>query len=173
MKLYNKKKKPINFGDILTINVSYGESELGCLKFTSSIMVTENNYRMLQKAGYLIVEDDNNKEITLDNVYASLAQRLKISMEELHMRIDFLYEMYPSIAFSILLKEIAIMCDQKYEDTISNQEQYYIISLLDGRIHTVNRRQIKNFKNFAAFRTLEDAKSACKLLKSMLKQMFE
>jgi hypothetical protein len=43
---------------------------------------------------------------------------------------------------------------------------------LDGRIYKVNKAHIKNYRNFAAFRSIEDAKTACKILREILKSMY-
>lgn len=76
-------------------------------------------------------------------------------------------------AFSIVLKEVAIWLDHKYEDHIENSDEVFVISCIDGRIHKLCKKYIKNYRNFAAFRTLEDAKFACKIMKAPLKSMFK
>ena len=45
--------------------------------------------------------------------------------------------------------------------------------MLDGRITKANKAYIKNYRNFAAFRTIEDAKIACRIVKPILKEMFK
>lgn len=79
----------------------------------------------------------------------------------------------PIAAFNIVAREIAIDLDRKYEDHIENSERIYVISSLDGRIHEVCKAHIKNYRNFAAFRTIEDARFACTLLREKLKGMFK
>lgn len=79
----------------------------------------------------------------------------------------------PIAAFNIVAREIAIDLDKKYEDHIENSEKIYVISPLDGRIHEVCKAHIKNYRNFAAFRTIEDARFACTLLREKLKGMFK
>ena len=86
--------------------------------------------------------------------------------------LDDLTTISPSAVFSILLKEVAIELDKKYEDHISDCKEVFVVSLMDGRIHKVPRAHIKNFRNFAAFRTEEDARSACKILRNALKNLF-
>ena len=86
--------------------------------------------------------------------------------------LDDLTAISPSAVFSILLKEVAIELDKKYEDHISDCKEVFVVSLMDGRIHKVPRAHIKNFRNFAAFRTEEDARSACKILRNALKNLF-
>ena len=79
---------------------------------------------------------------------------------------------YPAAAFAMVLREIAIELDKKYEDHISNSPEIYSISLTDGRITKLYKSSIRSYKNFAAFRTIDDAKFACKVLREVLKDMF-
>lgn len=83
-----------------------------------------------------------------------------------------MFDINYAAAFSVYLREIAIELDKKYEDHISNCNEVYVISIADGRIHKMYKAQIKNFRNFAAFRTVEDAQFACRILKHMIKHMF-
>lgn len=86
--------------------------------------------------------------------------------------LDSIYETSPMAAFTILLRVIAVHLDQKYEDHIEKSEEIFVVSSLDGRIKKVCKAHIKNYRNFAAFRTLEDAKFACRVLREPLKEMF-
>ena len=127
---------------------------------------------------------DANKEKILDKLensvpmdieyYAkNIADRLGWHMSKVKNFIGMTFDCNISAGFSILLKEVAIELDKKYKDHINNCEELYIISTMDGRIHKVPRAHIKNFRNFAAFRTEEDAKIACRILKAPLKEMFK
>lgn len=104
---------------------------------------------------------------------ASLAQKAGWKPEKMAGYLSNLHNINPALAFSMLLREVAIELDKKYEDHINNCKELYIISSMDGRIHKVPRAYIKNFRNFAAFRTKEDAKTACRILRSELKEMFK
>lgn len=104
---------------------------------------------------------------------ASLAKKAGWKSEKMASYLQNLWNINPSATFSILLKEVAIELDKKYEDHINNCEKLFIISSMDGRIHKVPRTYIKNFRNFAAFRTEEDAKIACRILRDDLKEMFK
>lgn len=81
-------------------------------------------------------------------------------------------ELSPIAAFNIVVREVAVWLDKKYEDHIENSEKIYIISPFDGVIHEVCKKYIKNYRNFAAFRTIEDARFACNMLRGQLKGMF-
>lgn len=103
----------------------------------------------------------------------SLAKKAGWKPEKMAGYLQNLWNINPAAAFSTLLREVAIELDKRYEDHINNCEELFIISLMDGRIHKVPRAYIKNFRNFAAFRTEEDAKIACRILRDDLKEMFK
>ena len=109
----------------------------------------------------------------VDYYITSLAKKAGWKPEKMYGYLQNLWNINPSAAFSILLREVAIELDKKYEDHINNCEELFIISSMDGRIHKVPRAYIKNFRNFAAFRTEEDAKIACRILRDVLKEMFK
>ncbi len=108
-----------------------------------------------------------------DYYITSLAKKMGWKPERMANFLQYLWNINPAVAFSTLLREVAIELDKKYEDHINNCEELFIISTLDGRIHKVPRAYIKNFRNFAAFRTEKDAKTACRILKEDLKEMFK
>lgn len=85
--------------------------------------------------------------------------------------LDNLEKFSPVAAFSVLLRDVAIYLDSQYEDSIDKAEEIYVISTLDGKIHKVEGT-IKNFRNFAAFRTIEDAKFAHRVLSKKIRKMF-
>lgn len=93
--------------------------------------------------------------------------------EKMKNYLSNLWDINPAATFSVLLREIAVELDKKYEDHINKCNELFIISLMDGRIHKTPRAYIKNFRNFAAFRTEEDARIACKILKDLLKDLFK
>ena len=102
-----------------------------------------------------------------------IAARLGWKPEKVYNYLNSVDSILPSAAFSMILREIATELDKKYEDHIENSPEIYVISLLDGRITKANKAHIKNYRNFAAFRTIEDAKIACKIVKPILKEMFK
>ena len=114
-------------------------------------------------------------EVPMDmNFYIErIAARLGWKPEKVYNYLNSVDSILPSAAFSMVLREIATELDKKYEDHIENSPEIYVISLLDGRITKANKAHIRNYRNFAAFRTMEDAKIACKILKPVLKGMFK
>lgn len=109
----------------------------------------------------------------VDYYIAVLAKKVGWDTVKMANYLQVLWDIKPFAAFCVLLREIAIELDKKYEDHINNCKEVFIISSMDGRIHKVSRGCIKNFRNFAAFRTEEDAKIACRILRKELKEMFK
>ena len=108
----------------------------------------------------------------LDKYVIKLAERFNWKPAKMDNYLETLYNMYPILSFSLLLREIAIDLDKKYQDHISSCDEVFTISPLNGKITKVFSATVKNFRNFAAFRNIEDAKIACKILKPFLKEMY-
>ena len=98
-----------------------------------------------------------NEEIPTEPYFyiKHLADRIHWNVENLRKYLSNLYTIYPAAVFSIMLREVAIVLDEKYDNHIENSKEIYVISSLNGEISKVkDLNKIKNFKNFAAFRTL-------------------
>ncbi len=115
--------------------------------------------------------NSTDKVKDLDYYITKIAKRKDWKFEEAVNWLESINEEYPVAAFSIVLKEIAIDLDKKYSDNIRDSEHIYVISTVNGRVIEVNKADIRNYKNFAAFRTIDDAKFACKVLREPLKSM--
>ena len=100
------------------------------------------------------------------------ADRMGWKFEKMDNYLTTLDEFYSSVAFNIILREIAVDLDKQYPDHINKSEKIYVINSMNGKITEVFPATIKNFRNFAAFRTIDDAKKACSILRLMLKKMF-
>lgn len=153
--------------------VTYGDSIRGFTKegdisVYTVITLTEKTVPELLKAGIIKAKP----ELTLDDVLKRISQRTGWEIKKLERVLNGVMELMPMAAFNILVRELAVILDEQYPDHINNCKKLYVISTLDGRIHEVCRAYIKNFRNFAAFRTIEDAKIACKILRPFLKDMF-
>lgn len=112
-------------------------------------------------------------EIDIDFFVERIAVKKGWKPDKVWGYLNSIADLNPMSAFNIILREIAIWLDMKYEDHIENSKHIYAVSTLDGRIHEINKKHIKNYRNFAAFRTVEDAKFACSILRDQLKDMFK
>ena len=150
------------------------------------VIVNEKTLPELIKAGVLTKVDCThgtdchcghctNNEIPMDiNFYIEkIAARLGWKPEKAYNYLNNVDSILPAAALSMVLREIAVELDKKYEDHIENSPEIYVISMLDGRITKANKAHIKNYRNFAAFRTIEDARIACRIVKPILKEMFK
>ena len=138
------------------------------------IEVNETTLPGLIKEGVIIMEGaDSDIDITIDGAIRHLVNRIGWKRENFEKYIRSLYKISPAAVFGIILKEIAYLLDKRYPDHISKSEEIWIISSLNGKIQQVqNPKRIKNFKNFAAFRSLKDALIAKKLLAPILEDMY-
>ena len=71
--------------------------------------------------------------------------------------ISLLFINYPSVLFSLIIKEVAIELDKRYEGHISECDYVFIVSTLDGGVAKIDTNNIVSYRTFAAFRTLDDA----------------
>ena len=180
-----KNGKEVKMGDKL-LKHGVVDSLLGKVTIMQEVIVDEKTLPELIKAGVLTQVDCTHGadcpckhctkgEVPMDmNFYIEkIAARLGWKPEKVYSYLNNVDSILPAAAFSMVLREIATELDKKYEDHINNCEELFIISSMDGRIHKVPRAYIKNFRNFAAFRTEEDAKIACRILRDDLKEMFK
>lgn len=167
--------QPCNIGDFIQFDNSNDAS--------INILVTVHVLNLLIEHGIVVEVSQNeeqskeeNKKITnpyrttvIDNIGRITEWK---AMKTANI-LDKLTEVNPAAVITLALKIIAVELDKKYKDHISNSPEIFVFSMLDGKIHSICKSQIKNFKNFAAFRTLEDAQFACNIFKDELEKMFK
>ena len=181
-----KNGKEVKMGDKL---VKHGVTDTIFDKMFSiqEIIVNEETLPKLVKAGVLIpMKECPHKAgcpcsqgakggIPMDMEFyiERIAARLGWKPEKVYNYLNNVDSILPAAAFSMVLREIAIELDKKYEDHIENSPKIYSISMTDGRIMELNKAHIRNYRNFAAFRSIEDAKIACRIVRDVLKEMFK
>lgn len=114
---------------------------------------------------------NHSQEVDIMDFVPVLATKFNLPTSETQVLLQRLYDMNPGACISLFAKEIAIFLDLRYPDHISKLDEYFVLSLTDGCIHPCNT-PIKNHQCLALFRTLDDAKFACKVLKPMLKAVY-
>lgn len=181
-----KNGKEVKMGDKL-IKHGVADTPFGKGFIMQEIIVNEKTLPELIKVGVLTpMKECTHKagclckhcakgEVPMDmNFYIEkIAVRLGWKPEKVYNYLNSVDSILPAAAFSMVLREIAIELDKKYKDHIDKSPEIYVISLLDGRITKANKAHIKNYRNFAAFRSIEDAKVACRIVKPILKEMFK
>jgi hypothetical protein len=162
--------KEVKMGDKL-IQVA---TMFGLPVLVKEIIVSKKTIPDLIKRG-VIVEEGADKGIDFDIPAAvvHLAERIGWNSSNLDKYLDNLYRISPAAVFSVLLKEVAIMLDEKYPDHINKSKEVWVISTLDGEIKQIKElHKIKNFRNFAAFRSLDDALTAKKIMTPALQDLY-
>ena len=180
-----KNGEEVKMGSTL-IKKSAINTPLGKGIIIKEVIVDEKTLPELLKAGVLTpVGCANGTDCTykhctksevpmnIDFYIEKIAIRLGWKSEKVYNYLNNVDSILPAAAFSMILREIATELDKKYKDHIENSPEIYVISTLDGRITKANKAHIRNYRNFAAFRTIEDAKIACKIVKPILKEMFK
>jgi hypothetical protein len=125
-----------------------------------------------------ILQEATTKETSQENTdivkaaIESIAVKKGWKPERVDRWLADIANLYPAATFSIVTRECAILLDRNYEDHIENSEKIFVISTLDGVIHEICKKHIKNYRNFAAFRSVSDARIVCIALRDHLKQMF-
>lgn len=170
-KFYLKENgKEVKVGDYVTHSEDIAHPQLGKIHSETTILVTKESIPTLLKMGIIVpfATSPNLIGCYISRVLARLGWTESKDLKY----IQDLDNVYPTVLFSILLKEIAIELDKKYEDHIENSPEIFVVSTLDGRISKANKAHIKNYRNFAAFRSVADAKFACRILRSYLREMY-
>ena len=163
--------KEINFGDRILI-IEDINTPLSVARVQRVAVVTKELMGKLIKDGKVNVVEENSINKIWNDAIKSLAKKTNWKEEKLLNILATLHLANPWAATQMVLREIAIELDKKYDDHINKSEKIYVISPQDGRIHEINKKTVKNYKAFPAFRNIEDAKIACSLIREHLKSIF-
>lgn len=178
-KIYLKNGKEVQIGDTLTKVSKVKDPFFGKGTIVQHIVVTKDILPELLEAGIVTttksVKSVVKTEVPMELEYyiQKIADKLGWKIEKVYNYLNSVDAILPAAAFSMVLREIAIELDKKYEDHIENSPEIYVISMLDGRIVKANKAHIKNYRNFAAFRSVSDAKIACRITRDILKELFK
>ena len=168
--------KEVKLGDV----VEFTHKKVTPFGNVISILTTtlnEKTLNLLIKKGEIKVVDEEKE--TCKNygelwsiVVTNIINKTEWKIEKLDTILATLEKVNPWAVTQIFLKEIAIELDKKYKDHINDSEHIFVVSPQDGRIHELDKSYIKSYKAFPAFRTIEDAKIACYLMRNNLKEIF-
>jgi len=147
------------------------ETPFGLCKRVTTIVVNESTIPILIKEG--IIAERNIEVKDLSYYTNKLAKKKKWSYEDTELFLSDVYALNKAAVLNIMLKTIAVEMDKKYSDYIADSPEIYVVSVLNGNIIKMDKKAIKNYRNFAAFRTLEEAKEALKICAPILEDMFD
>lgn len=166
--------KEIKLGDKITLMFGV-DTPFGIVEVNKVVPVTETILmRLIADKKVKVADTDDNAEhdAIWDAALISLSKKTGWKPDKLNGILSTIESVNPWAATQIVLKEIAIELDKKYEDHINKSEEIYAVSPQDGRIHKINKKTVKNYRAFPAFRNVEDAKIACSLIRENLKSIF-
>ena len=179
-KIYLKNGKEVQIGDILTKVSKVKDPLFGNGTVIEHVKVTKSILPKLIETGIVTTTKPvktivKKTEVPMELEYyiQKIAEKYGWKIEKVYNYLNSVDTILPAAAFSMVLREIAIELDKKYKDHIEKSPEIYVVSLLDGRITKANKAHIKNYRNFAAFRTVEDAKIACSIVRDILKELFK
>lgn len=165
----------VKIGDTITLHqevrTPYGKAFSDC-----TFPISESNLNSLIKDGIIVVKEEkvNAKQPSdkLESYIEGLASSLGWTYDKTLSYVAKLSEIYLPAAFSLLLKTIAKRLDKKYDGHISEAKEIWVVSLVNGTACKLPKENIKNYDNFAAFRTKEDAEFALKVLSPLVEDMY-
>lgn len=161
--------REVKIGDVVVAKDPLAELDDRKHYLVSYITITEENIPEL------ISKEVLKKIHKLDGseIYEKIDRKFSEYMPSDHLGIFLtLHCIYPGSAAGIFLKEIAIELDKNYDDHISQSPRIFTISAFNGDIFEVDKSHIRNYRNFAAFRTIEDAQYARDILESYFGKIF-
>ena len=168
-----KSGKEVKVGDLIRVVANVNIPVFGEIKAVKEITLTKDMLTKLILRGEVkIVKETSDPMKIWANAWKNLCNKANVTSEKMSSILDVLEDANHWVVVQLLLKEIAIELDKKYNNHINNSEKIYAISPQDGRIHEIDKSHIKNYKAFPAFRNIEDAKIACHLVKNHLKSIF-
>lgn len=176
MKKYNNMKRVITnsgcelqVGDTLSISVITYKNDFNIRSTGTRIIADEFFLQKLVNEGYAKEVVD----IDMQEINHRIATKFRLNLNDTTTFMDILMSVYPASGLQLILREIALKLDEKYDNHISESPTLYVVDLFNGKISQVeNKAVIKSYKHFAAFRTIEDAKAACRAVRPILKHMY-
>lgn len=179
-KFITKDGKKVSLGEPLSITAILKNEEVETTFIFRSGHLTSLEARILVMRGMLKEEKPFDREEaipvvpTIDETLALVSTWLMGTPHAKDTAKEFLTAMPGYAGFSVVLRALAVLLDRKYPDHINNADvdKYFTIDMTNGRVCEVPKGKIKNFRNFAAFRSIDDIKIATKILRPFIKELW-
>lgn len=180
IKFITKEGKKVSLGEPFSVTATLKEEGVKTNFIFRSNRLTSSQARLLVMRGILKEEkpldkvEKEPKVPTFDEAVALVSTWLMGTPHEKDTAREFLAAMPDYARFSVVLRAFAVLIDRKYPDHINNADvdKYFTIDMTNGRVCEVPKGKIKNFRNFAAFRTIDDIKIATKVLRPFIKELW-
>lgn len=179
IKFITKEGKKVSLGEPFSVTATLKDEGVETNFIFRSSRLTSSQAKMLVMRGILKEEKFPDREAipmvpTTDEVFALVSTWLMGTPHAKDIAGEFLAAMPNYARFSVILRALAVLIDRKYPDHINNADvdKYFTIDMTNGRVCEVPKGKIKNFRNFAAFRNIDDIKIATKILRPFIKELW-
>ena len=173
IKFITKEGKKVSLGEPFSVTATLKDEGVKTTYIFRSDRLTSSQARMLVMRG-ILKEAAIPMLPTIDEAFALVSTWLMGTPHEKDTAKEFLAAMPDYARFSVMLRALAVLIDRKYPDHINNADvdKYFTIDMTNGRVCEVPKGKIKNFRNFAAFRSIDDIKIATKILRPFIKELW-
>lgn len=170
-------KEEVFLGKSLKITLSKG----GVTQHIEANPCTPELMAYLINLGVVVTSSDKPKypnphgiSLSVKFYVAKLAKKMNLKFEVCEAMLGNIASYSPMTAMSLLAKQISLELDQHYEGHIRDAEHIFVLSTINGTIIEVpsEARADTNYRNFAAFRSLEDANLAYSILGHLYNEAF-
>lgn len=176
-KYYNPAtKKEYALGDHVVFSTKSPEGAT----VTLSTPITKEILPLLLEVGLLKEKSDKPELLKREDIPMDLMFYVNLLAQNkdwtLGKTVEFLNEVssvHPNATFDILQMVIAKYLDEQYPDHIKTSPRIFGITSSNGKVVEVYKEDIANFRNFAAFRSPEDAGIACRILRDIKRYLFK
>lgn len=170
-------KEEVFLGKPLKITLSKG----GITQHIEANPCTPELMAYLINLGVVVTSSDKPKyanphgiSLSVKYYVAKLARKMNLKFEVCEAMLGNLASYSPITVLSLLAKQISLELDQHYDGHIRDAEHIFVLSTVDGTITEIpaKARVETNYRNFAAFRSLEDANLAYSILSNLYNEAF-
>ena len=170
-------KEEVFLGKPLKITLSKG----GVTQHIEANPCTPELMAYLINLGVVVTSSDKPKyanphgiSLSVKFYIAKLAKKMNLKFEVCEAMLGNIASYSPITAMSLLAKQISLELDQHYDGHIRDAEHIFVLSTVDGTITEIpaKARVETNYRNFAAFRSLEDANLAYSILSHLYNEAF-
>ena len=170
-------KEEVFLGKPLKITLSKG----GVTQYIDANPCTPELMAYRINLGVVVTSSDKPKypnphgiSLSVKYYVAKLAKKMNLKFEVCESMLGYIESYSPMTVMSLLAKQISLELDQHYEGHIRNAEHIFVLSTINGTITEIpsEARADTNYRNFAAFRSLEDANLAYSILSHLYNEAF-
>lgn len=169
IKYYLKSNgQEVKVGDTIKVS-SQTNTPFGVGTTTIHVTMTQDLIPMLLEHDVIEKRETSEKK-DLKHYIRRVARRFDMTFPEAESMLSTFVEAEPVVAFTMLLKEISLHMNKDVD--ISKLPKVYVVSTVNGKVCEIQKKDIKTYAHFAAFKSKEQAYEALELLKGLHQHMY-